>query len=224
MPATPKMNSPLAAISRNTSAVRVCSLRVPASKNRQVGIERLDVRAHALDQRRDAGGAAGVEHHARLIRLQKRQIDVRPRRFVDPRVLDVARDANHRAPLARRHANTLADGVRRATPESRASVSLTMATGIAVASSRLSNSRPATSPILQRAEVVGRDDVREKRQVLVPARRVAIDCHLPGPVIDQRQRRGSSPASPTRCRSRRARGPAAARRTRGLASRRSRSA
>ena len=62
-------------------------------------------------------GPLRVQDHARPVHLQEWQVEVRPRRFVDPRILHVRGDADHRAPVTVGDAHALADRLRRVAPE-----------------------------------------------------------------------------------------------------------
>ena len=127
----------------------------PRRRDRQVRIDRADVLLQPVEDFGARRAGPRVDDHDRAVALRGCEVDVGPRRFRQTRVLDVADDAHDRAPVAigQREARPMAPcGL---SQNRRASVSLTIATFGAAASSPSSNSRPASSVMRSVCEVVG---------------------------------------------------------------------
>ena len=165
------------------------SVHRPRQQNRQIGVERRHAGARLLDEVVDGSRAAGVQDHARSVRLEEREVEVRPRWFVDPRVLQVGRHADHAAPLAVGCPDPLADCACRAAPESlreRTVDDRHRRRAFVVAIHELAAGHDRDP---QRAEVVRGDGVPHERQILAAPRFVALDRHAPRRRIEEPQGR-----------------------------------
>ena len=89
----------------------------PGIEDRQIAVERGNTRPRLADEHLDGRRAPGVEHHARAVGLQEWQVEVRPRRFVDARVLHVGGDADDRPPFAIGDPDPFVERVRGPAPE-----------------------------------------------------------------------------------------------------------
>ena len=143
-------------------------------------------RAGDIDQ---AGRAARVDHHAGSVRLQEGDVDVRPRGFVDPRVLHVPHHANHPTPFVRRESDALPERLRRTSPEP---------PGHRLVDDRHRRCRrivatlelaPGEHANLQRPEVVGCHRVPQEGELLVLTGHIAVYRHCLGVGVHQRERR-----------------------------------
>ena len=147
----------------------------PGIEDRQIAVERGNTRPRLADEHLDGRRAPGVEHHARAVGLQEWQVEVRPRRFVDARVLHIGSDADDRPPFAIGHPDPFVERVRGPAPEAlrqrvvddddRCGLFV-----VAILERTAGDERDA-----QRAEVVGPDRIGHEGQVFASPMLVSVD-------------------------------------------------